>query len=174
MNNPSASLETDETRDESIALRIDMVAPGISASQVESIELIRNPSSRYDAAGTSGIINIRLKKNKIRGFNGSASVAFGQGLYPKNNNNLQLNYRSGKINLFLNYSLGVNQGFGELYALRKYYEPDEKTVTAMLEQPSFFKFSNTSHTIKTGIDYSFTKKNQCCADLHWSTFGQVI
>ena len=131
---------------------------GISASQVESIELIRNPSSRYDAAGTSGIINIRLKKNKIRGFNGSASVAFGQGVYPKNNNNLQLNYRSGKMNLFLNYSLGVNQGFGELYALRKYYEPDEKTVTAMLEQPSVFKFSNTSHTIKTGIDYSFTKK----------------
>ncbi|HSB93906.1 MAG TPA: outer membrane beta-barrel protein [Flavitalea sp.] len=130
---------------------------GINASQVESIELIRNPSSRYDAAGTSGIINIRLKKNKIRGFNGSVSAAFGQGVYPKNNNTLQLNYRSGKMNLFLNYSLGINEGFGELYALRKYYEPDEKTVTAMLEQPSMFKFSNTSHPIKTGIDYSFTK-----------------
>lgn len=129
----------------------------MSSSQIESIELSGNPGAAFDAAGSSGIINIKLKKNRSKGFNGSASISAGQGVYPKNNQSLNLNYRTGKINLFLNYSLNIQKGFGELYALRKYYQPDEKTITGMLEQPAFFRIGSRSHAIKTGIDYTVSK-----------------
>ncbi len=76
---------------------------GISASLVDIIELIDNPGAKYDAAGNAGIINIKTKINKQKGFNGSLSLSLGQGFYTKNNNSLNLNYRTGKFNLFTNY-----------------------------------------------------------------------
>lgn len=74
---------------------------GINASQVDAIELVDNPGAKYDAAGNAGIINIKTKKNKQKGFNGSLSISLGQGVYFKNNNSLSVNYRTGKFNLFL-------------------------------------------------------------------------
>jgi iron complex outermembrane recepter protein len=78
---------------------------GISASQVAAIELIENPGAKYDASGNAGIININTKANNQRGFNGSLNVSVGQGVYSKTGNTLNLNYRQGKINWFLNYGI---------------------------------------------------------------------
>jgi len=82
------------------------------SSGVKNIEIIKNPSAEYDAAGTGGIINIVLKKSAAEGFNGSinAGVAYGKTL--KQNTNLNLNYRKGKMNLFGSY----NHTFGH-YAM---------------------------------------------------------
>ena len=132
---------------------------GMNASQVDQIELIDNPSAKYDAAGNAGLINIKLKKNKQKGFNGTLTVAYGQGIYPKNNNNIQLNYRSGAFNFFANYSVNANQGMLEMYARRTYYKEEAKTnPAAILEQPFFNKGTGFTNNLRTGMDYYLSKK----------------
>src|SRR5258708_2411200 len=64
----------------------------IQSSQIESIEIISNPSARYDAAGNAGIINIRLKKNKSFGNNGSLTGGYGIGTHSNYNGGLSLNH----------------------------------------------------------------------------------
>jgi len=66
----------------------------LQSSNIEAIELITNPSAKYDAAGNAGIINIRLKKNKSFGTNGSVNVGWNQGITPKYNAGLSINYRN--------------------------------------------------------------------------------
>src|ERR1700754_1356482 len=127
----------------------------MSSTQVSQIELISNPTAKYDASGNAGIINIKTKKNKNNGFNGSFTTSYGQGIYPKNNNSLVLNYRVGRINTFLNYNLNAVKYLTDLYAYRKYYD-DSKDLTAILQQPSYFKGTVFNNTLKTGIDYSVT------------------
>src|SRR6185369_4850066 len=94
---------------------------GISASQVEVIELIENPGAKYDASGNAGIINIKTKTNRQKGFNGSMNLSIGQGFYPKTNNSINLNYRNGKVNWFLNYGNRASNEKQNIYTLRKYF-----------------------------------------------------
>ena len=130
----------------------------MSSTQIDVIELITNPSAQYDASGNAGIINIKTKKNKQKGFNGTVSTAYGQGRYYKNNNSLLLNYRNGKWNFFLNYSMNANKGFTDMYALRSYYKEDRKTIDALLDQPSWFTGEGKNHTLRAGADYFISKK----------------
>src|ERR1051325_4666282 len=78
----------------------------MSASQLDQIEIMTNPPAKYDAAGNAGIINIKTKKNKQFGYNGSITSGFSQGKYPRFNESGNFNYRNGKFNLFtsVNYS----------------------------------------------------------------------
>jgi hypothetical protein len=131
---------------------------GLSASQIELIEIMTNPSSKYDAAGNAGIINIKTKKNKVRGFNGNLNLAYGQGVYYKNNNSLLLNYRNGNYNLYLTYGTNISQYFTDIYAYRWYYKEDNKTVTNRFEQPTYITSPFVNHNLKTGIDYFLGKK----------------
>jgi len=126
----------------------------MSASQVSKIELIFSPPAKYDAAGNAGIINIRTKKNTNNGFNGTITTSYGQGVYPKSNNSLTLNYRKGKINSFFNFTNSDVKYLTDLYAYRKYYDANNQNVTAILQQPSYFSGTLTNNTIKTGLDYS--------------------
>jgi outer membrane receptor protein involved in Fe transport len=75
----------------------------IAADQIERIEVITNPSSRYDAAGSAGILNIILKKNKKSGFSGQVRLVAGS---PNDSRlNPSLNFKSNKINIFSNFSI---------------------------------------------------------------------
>lgn len=130
---------------------------GMSSSQIEQIELITNPSARYDAAGNAGIINIKTKKNRQIGFNGNFTVSAGHGRYYKNNNSLVMNYRNGKYNSFLTYSNNNSKHYTDMYALRSYFDAGGNT-TSQLEQPTLFLSKNTNHNLKTGIDYFITNK----------------
>ncbi len=127
----------------------------ISSSHVEQIELMATPPAKYDAAGNTGIINIKTKKNKQQGFNVALTVAPGIGRYPKSNNNMALNYRKGKLNSFLTYSLNYNKGYTYIYALRNYYA-DSNTAASYLEQPSMLNSHSLNHTVKTGVDYALS------------------
>jgi iron complex outermembrane recepter protein len=129
----------------------------MSASQVDQIELITNPSAKYDASGNAGIINIKTKKNKQKGINGTLSLSYGQGRYPKSNNSFLLNYRQGKFNSFFNFSTGYNESFTDIYALRDYYDVTGKTI-ASLDQTTYLKGQSLNNTIKTGVDYYATEK----------------
>ena len=75
------------------------------AETVSKVELIARPSSKYDAEGVSGIINIRLKKNQNLGLNGTYSAGYTQSIHARLRTGLNLNYRPGKINVFGNVNL---------------------------------------------------------------------
>jgi len=102
-------------------LELTNLLGSMSSAQVEQIELMTNPPAKYDASGNAGIINIKTKKIKTKGFNGSFTIGLGQGVYPKNNNSLLLNYRTGKFNTFLTYSMNLNKYLMNLFTLKKNY-----------------------------------------------------
>ena len=130
---------------------------GLSASQIDVIELIDNPGAKFDAAGNAGIINIRTKKNRQKGFNGSLSVSLGQGFYTKSNNSFTFNYRTGKVNLFANYSMRAGYEKMNMYALRKYFNTSGAD-SLLLDQPNFTKTNITAHNIKAGADFFVSPK----------------
>jgi hypothetical protein len=125
---------------------------GMSASQIDVIELIENPGAKYDASGNAGIINIKTRANKQRGFNGSVNLSLGQGAYSKTGNSLNLNFRNGKTNWFLNYGMRANQEFMEAWTLRNYFDQNGAD-SALLEQPGFIKSDAMGQNVKTGFDY---------------------
>ncbi|WP_420153088.1 outer membrane beta-barrel protein [Siphonobacter sp.] len=126
------------------------------ANQLEKIEIMTNPSSKYDAAGNAGIINIRTKKNQNAGLNGSASLGFGYGLNPKANGSLNLNYRQNKWNVFGNYSGGARKNWRDQSIVRKFRSGDE--VTALYDQFADNTTRNHNNNVKLGADYFASKK----------------
>lgn len=136
---------------------LENLLSGMSSTVVDQIELITNPPARYDASGNAGVINIKTKKNRQEGFNGNITASEGVGRYPKTNNSLVFNYRKGKLNTFLTYSINYNKNYNELYALRTYYNTDN-SVAAMLQQPTYFIGRNFTNTLKLGADYFISPK----------------
>ncbi len=130
---------------------------GIPASQIDVVELIENPGAKYDASGNAGIINIKMKANKVKGFNGSLNLSAGKGVYNKTGNSLNLNYRNGKLNWFLNYGQRASNEFQEIWTLRRYVNQNNQD-SALLEQPNFGKNLQLGQNIKTGFDLFFNKK----------------
>jgi iron complex outermembrane recepter protein len=127
----------------------------LQSTDIESIELIKNPSARYDAAGTGGIINIKLKKNKNYGLNGTGSVGYGIGVFSKYNTSINLNYRNKKINIFGSYSnyWGNSKSFIKLY---------REQADSIFDQKSNNYSKYDGHNVKAGADFFVNKK---------STFG---
>lgn len=129
----------------------------MNANQLDQIEIMTNPPAKYDAAGNAGIINIKTKKNKQTGFNGSATAGYSQGKYWRTNEGVNMNYRSGKLNAFANYSFYKNNSFQELTIHRTYRKAD-KTVDALFDQVAFMPNNNHGNNLKFGMDY-FLDKN---------------
>jgi len=127
----------------------------IPASSIETIELITNPSAKYDPDGMSGILNVVLKKNKKQGINGSVSISAGTG--EKYNTAFNLNYRDKKINLYTAYSFRYNTRTGSNISLRKNLFAD---TTYSLNQYTNNRLVSTTHMVKFGLDYSPDNKNE--------------
>ena len=130
----------------------------MTASQLDQIEIMTNPPAKYDASGNSGVINIKTKKNNQRGFNGTLNLSYSQGVYAKTTNSLNLNYRTPKFNVFLNYTFTNSNNYTDLHLSRKYLGPDGVTPIAYFDQPTFFKFHFGNNTLKLGMDYYLSKK----------------
>lgn len=129
----------------------------MNTSQVEKIELITSPSAKYDAAGNSGIINIKTKKIKQIGFNGTLTMAAAMGMRPRTNNSLLLNYRKNKWSHYFSYGINYAKTRMPIYALRTYFDA-ARTPIAILEQPTFFNNTNLNNTIKYGTEFAATDK----------------
>ncbi|MET0571932.1 MAG: outer membrane beta-barrel family protein [Pedobacter agri] len=76
----------------------------MSSSNIRSIEIINSPGAKYDAAGTAGIINVKTLKSTIDGLNVSMTVGLNYGVYFRNNQDLSINYRKNRFNLYGSYS----------------------------------------------------------------------
>lgn len=128
------------------------------STAIEQIEIMTNPSAKYDAAGNSGIINIRTKKNKMSGINGSVTTSVLQSKYTKTNNSINLNYRTGKVNLFGNYSYSLWQGNGNQTIVRKFRDTSTKQVETIFDQNISRYNQSQNHNIKAGLDFYASKK----------------
>ncbi|HMG15032.1 MAG TPA: TonB-dependent receptor [Saprospiraceae bacterium] len=127
---------------------------GMNADVIEKIELITNPSSKYDAAGGAGIINIRLKKDQRIGLNGSGNLSYGQGFYPRILGGLNLNYRNKKWNLYSNYNYSTIQSYSIYNSLRNFQEPVDNNSY----QSGRSKSLTTNNSVRLGTDYFISKK----------------
>lgn len=130
---------------------------GMEASQLEQIEIMTNPPAKYEAAGSSGLINIKTKKNRRKGFNGNIGLGYTQGIYGRRNASFGLNYMHNKINLFTNYGYGYRDRFHQLLIHREYLEID-KSVRAIFDQRSVQRADIHNHNLKLGMDYHISKK----------------
>lgn len=143
----------------------------IPASAIEKIEIINNPSSKYDANGNAGIINIIYKKNKQDGLNGKIGISSGYGalwerksnlptirnqyhMTPKINPSLSLNYRKNKVNTYLQADYLYTETLNKNEFVTRTY--DDGTI---INQQT--KRNRDTHftTIKTGIDWNYNNQN---------------
>ena len=134
----------------------DLVAMlrSMSSDNIDKIEIITNPSARYDAAGNSGIINIRLKKNVNLGTNGLFTLGAGKGQHYRTRSSLQLNHRSEKLNIFGNYSINKGENFWDLTLERN--QPDGN-LRNYVNQKTHLIFDDLGQNAKVGIDFLPTK-----------------
>lgn len=118
------------------------------ASSIKSVELITNPSSRYDASGVGGIINIILKKDQRLGFNGQANVSVGT--RDKYQAGFNINYGGEKINYFGSYNYQDRTLFRESEALRSTSIPN---ASPFLDQDGYGENRDRNHFMRGGFDY---------------------
>lgn len=130
----------------------------IPSSMIESIEIMTNPPARYDAAGNAGVINIRMKKNRAKGWNGGINLSYGQGFYYRTNNSLNLNYRINKVNFFTNLSFNNNNTYQDL-TINRYYYTNTGAYNSGFTQNSYLKRQLNSRTARLGADIYLDSKN---------------
>ena len=130
---------------------------GLPSSAIERIDIITNPSAKYDAAGNSGIIDIRMKKDQRLGANGTFTAGYGQGIYPKANTGLTFNYRNKKINVFGNYNFAYRKNLNHLFLDRNFYDNNGAFRGGDLKD-NFGLMPFKSHTARVGADFFPNKK----------------
>jgi len=125
----------------------------LQASSLDQIELMDNPPAKYDAAGSAGVINIKIKKNTLKGFNASVSASVGSGYYfGRNVQSINMNYRVDKVNLFANISQNYSRTFRRLEIDRSFYDANGNPI-GVFKDFSYFRPERYNTNIKTGIDY---------------------
>src|SRR6185503_17215935 len=124
----------------------------MQSAQIEAIEIITNPSAKYDAAGNAGFINIRLKKNKAFGTNGSVNAGYNIGVFPKYNGGVTFNHRNKGINIFGNYNFNRTKQNNEFRLYRT-------VLDSVFDGKANMIFRNKSHSFKTGMDWFASNKH---------------
>lgn len=129
---------------------------GLPSNSIESIHIITNPSAKYDAAGNSGIIDIRMKKDQRLGTNGTLTAGYGQGVYPKANAGITMNHRNKKINIFGNYNYSYRKGLNHLLLDRNFFNNGVFNGADLKDNYTTFPFN--SHASRFGMDFFPNKK----------------
>lgn len=128
----------------------------MNANNIATVEVVTNPSARYDASGNSGMIDIKTKKSSTEGFNGSVTMGAGYGVYGKVNGNTNLSYRTKKWTHFVNY--------GYVFDKRPYYAYAERISSGDGEEINFIQEIDRvqklpSHTWQAGSEWQWDAKN---------------
>lgn len=137
------------------ASQVSAFLKNIPASSIAQVELISNPSAKYDAEGKGGIINIKTKKGSRTGLNGNISSGLVVGTYPKFTEELTLNYKFKKLNVFSNYSYQHNKNKNRYHSSKVIRGEDPLTY----EQDEHSNSRSNSHNARLGADYDLNDKN---------------
>ena len=142
INGRPTNLSSDDT---------ESILESFPADAIESVELITNPSARYEAEGVGGIINLVLKESRLQGFNGQLTSSAGTG--NKYSGGLNLNYRGERINVFTNYSYRYREFWEENFSSRMY---SADNVSPFLTQDFFTENFRHGHLLRTGFEYDLS------------------
>jgi len=129
---------------------------GLPSAAISRIDIITNPSAKYDAAGNSGIIDIHMKKDQRLGLNGTLTTGYGQGIYPKTNAGATFNYRNKQVNIFGNYNYAYRIGLNHLLLDRNFYENGVYNGGDLKD--NYSKSPVSSHTTRVGMDFFPSKR----------------
>ena len=128
----------------------------LNSSQLDVIEIMTNPPAKYDAAGNSGIINIKTKKTKQVGYSGNISSSYSQARYPRYNESVNFNYRKNKVNFFTTLGYNKRQSFNDLSIQRKFIESSTKELKSHFDQVSRIREGGKSYNAKVGTSEPMT------------------
>lgn len=128
----------------------------IGAQEVVKIELMTQPSAKYDAEGNAGIINVRMDKNRKQGWGGTANVSYLQGKYPFASVNSNITYRKDKLTYTL--SPGYYKGQGYLNSTKESLSKQDGETIAVITEEAFKKETFPDYSLKAGVDYDMTDK----------------
>jgi iron complex outermembrane receptor protein len=146
----------------------------MQSTEIESIEIITNPSSRYDADGNAGIINIKLKKDKNLGANANVTLGYSVGERARYNTSINGNYRNRHYNAFGSYTFndGANTNFLVI---------NQRQLGFKFDQLTNMNFDWRGHNFKAGLDYFLNKKHTLGVMVDgnvnnhvWSSFGNTL
>jgi hypothetical protein len=131
----------------------------IPTNSVENIELISQPSSKYDASGSSGLINIQKKKIKEQGINLAISSGLERGMRTRGNESLALSFRHNKLNIYADYSYNWGEDIIELSVSGHYLDPATSLPLELRKDfVSDIERQYRGHYLKTGVDYDLSDK----------------
>jgi hypothetical protein len=124
----------------------------IPSAQIEAIEIIHHPGAMYEASGSAGIINIRLKKNKTMGFNGSVNAGLSASRNGRWEDGFSINYRNKRINAFGSYS-------GDNGKVESEFELHRVVKDTAFDQRNRIWLKKNNHNFKTGLDYTLSSRS---------------
>lgn len=138
-----------------LAADVANLLKSMQSNEIESLEIINNPGSAYDANSTGGIINIRTKKGLGEGFNGNAALSAGFNKYLLTTNSINLNYRKKKYNVFGSY--GYNRNKQDRNTSIKRITPGANPLS--FDQKNLDKPVINAQNFKIGTDYFLTRNH---------------
>ena len=131
----------------------------IPANSVENIELISQPSSKYEASNSSGIINIQKKRIKEQGINLAVSSGLERGMHTRGNESFILNFRHNRLNIYIDYSNYWGEEFAELSVSGRYLDPvTSKPLDLQKDFIDDIAWKYVGHYVKTGVDYDLSDR----------------
>ena len=129
----------------------------LPSTAIKQIEIMTNPPAQYDAAGNSGIINFRTKRNKLKGVNGNFSLNYGQGIYGRSTDNFNLNYNAKKISVFSNLSYVLGTRYQDL-TINRIYKNADLSPKSIFTQNTIIRRPNEAYSARIGCDYYANNK----------------
>jgi Outer membrane protein beta-barrel family len=146
---------------------------GISSSAVQKVELIAQPSAKYDAAGNGAIINIIRKRNYKAGLNGNLYVGGGKGTFIKANGGVNINYKGKAYNLLLNFDYNYNKYFYDSYIASTFFSAGGMALSQSTTDIKSTR-TNANYTPNLGMDFYLSKRTTLSASVKpgFQNFGR--
>ena len=138
---------------------------GLPAGTLDQIELITQPSAKYDAAGSGGVVNIILKKNQADGLYGSFTTSAIVGYYFKTRDNIVLDWRKGRYNLNFAYGISDNRNFNDQHILSSFRAGYGSPFSQFQDYQTSAISKNISHTPRLSVDYQASKNTSLALNL---------
>ncbi|BDD03488.1 outer membrane beta-barrel protein [Aureibacter tunicatorum] len=128
----------------------------MNADNISNIEVITNPSAKFDAEGNAGVLNIKMKESKEKGYHGSVYAGMSQGRYPAANGGGNVYFRSGSFSGYAQADYRYNERFNSLNLNREF---GSGVDTELFEQHSYISSRSSSPSLRLGLDYSIDENN---------------